>query len=54
MSKMSLRKDLTKEAELRTHLFVSLDVLVVLDGYKKGNNVFDDSLRFPQEKQVCM
>lgn len=50
MSQVSLRKDLTKEAELRTHLCVSLDVLTVLHGYKEGNNEFDDSLRrFPKK-----
>lgn len=42
------------EAELRTMLSSSEDVLLLLDGYREGNQLFDESLKkFLSERRKC-
>lgn len=54
MTQLSLRENISTEDELRTVLTRSSEALLLLDGYKEGNQVFDDSLRrFINQRRGC-
>lgn len=51
---LSLMKKISTEDELRAVLTRSSDALLLLDGYREGNQFFDESLRrFLMEKGGC-
>nr|XP_020461576.1 uncharacterized protein LOC109963416 [Monopterus albus]XP_020461577.1 uncharacterized protein LOC109963416 [Monopterus albus]XP_020461578.1 uncharacterized protein LOC109963416 [Monopterus albus] len=53
MAQLSLREKITED-ELRTVLIRSSEALLLLDGYKEGNHLFDESLRqFLSERCGC-
>lgn len=54
MTQLHLREKISTEDDLRTLLCGSTEALLLLDGYREGNQVLDDSLRrFLREKKVC-
>ncbi|KAM7369101.1 hypothetical protein PAMP_013398 [Pampus punctatissimus] len=54
MSQLSLREKILMEDELRTVLTRSTDTLLLLDGYREGNHLFDESLKkFLCERGGC-
>uniref|UniRef100_A0A667YKR6 Ig-like domain-containing protein n=1 Tax=Myripristis murdjan TaxID=586833 RepID=A0A667YKR6_9TELE len=54
MTQLCLEEKKSTEDDLRTLLSGSTEALLLLDGYREGNQVLDDSLRrFLREKKVC-
>nr|XP_033501881.1 programmed cell death 1 ligand 1-like isoform X1 [Epinephelus lanceolatus] len=54
MTQLSLTEKISTEDELRTVLTRCSEALLLLDGYKEGNQYFDESLRkFLMEKGEC-
>lgn len=54
MTQLSLKKNISTEEELRTMLIRSSETLLLLDGYREGNTLFDESLkRFLSERGGC-
>ncbi|KAM7393016.1 hypothetical protein PAMA_007910 [Pampus argenteus] len=54
MSQLSLREKILMEDQLRTVLTGSSDTLLLLDGYREGNHLFDESLKkFLCERGGC-
>ncbi|KAM9338166.1 uncharacterized protein ABDE67_017725 [Symphorus nematophorus] len=53
-TQLSLTKKISTEDELRTVLTRSSEILLLLDGYREGNQFFDESLkRFLSERGGC-
>nr|XP_046231802.1 coxsackievirus and adenovirus receptor homolog [Scatophagus argus] len=53
-TQLSLKEKISTEDELRTMLSRSSEVLLLLDGYREGNQFFDESLqRFLSERRGC-
>lgn len=54
MTQLSLEENISTEEELRTMLIRSSETLLLLDGYREGNTIFDESLkRFLSERGGC-